>query len=233
MTIFISKHNVGQFGKIQSAKAYGNREDIVILWDELTKKQKGIAEHIDIDVSEVQTSDPSSVPDKWSGCVSEMESEMSHIEMIKNIVANPARGDVYDMLVEEDPSEPLMLWWLEHVFNDEEFAIKLADICQHALFKTDSDYIWSVVAYGVEAGVGKFSWPEKSNKLPKGEQELKKEMLEQMDIREKELDLAWDGIKMKAEEMLEDSTGREAEELDDGMEDSSEARNQSSLLDIS
>ena len=229
MTIFIGSHNVHKLSKVQSAASYGNREDVVILWDELNKKEQSIASNINIDV-EVQTSEPSSVPDKWKDSIVEVEGSIDHLDIVKNLIANPSRLDVYDMMLEENPPQPLILWWVEHVFNDKEYAIKLSDICHYSLFKTDVEHLWGTVVFGIEAGKGKFSWPDSSSSMAKGERQEFEEVLEAIDVPEKELELAWDDVKNEAANWLNDPEP-DSEEVEEEVSDRAHG-SQSSLLNI-
>lgn len=228
MTVFISSHNISKLAKVQSTRSHVSRDNVVLLWDELNRKERAIAENIDIDV-DVHTSDPSTVPDKWKDSITRLPGGVDHIDIVKNVIANPSRIDVYETLVEEDPPQPLMLWWLQHVFNDPEYAKTLADICHYSLFKTDTNHLWGAIAFGVEAGVGKFSWPDTSSDIPKAEQEAYNEALEKLDIREKELQVVWDDVKDVVGELLVDQT-EVREEPEENVEDVSVT--QSSLLDL-
>ncbi|MFB6236964.1 MAG: hypothetical protein ABEH81_01200 [Halopenitus sp.] len=223
---FITSENAHQLGKLQSARSYGDRE-IIIMWDELTKKQKNVVENINVDV-EIRTSDPSTVPDKWSGNITKMGSEVDHQAMVKMIIANPSRTDVYEMLVEDDPPEPLMLWWLGHVFSDIDYAQMLADACHYGLFKTDTDYLWGTVAFGVDSGVGKFSWPDSTQDIK--DQDLFEEVLEKFDYREKELRLVWEDVRGEAKGWVDEGKVDEPE-VDDGS-GGDDGVGQSSLLDL-
>lgn len=227
MKIFISSDNVHQLSKVQSAKSYGSDRDVVLLWDELTKKQRNIAENIDIDL-EVHTSEPSSVPDKWSDSIKVVGEDTDNIEMVKYLISNPNREDVYEMLQDEDPPEPLMLWWLSHTIRDHDFMKDLADVCHYGLFKADTDYLWGVVAFGVDGGVGKFGWPNSSKDRSKSEQELFDEAVEELDIPEKELDILWDDVKGEVRAWI----SGESDEGDQASPDESSRDNQSSLLDL-
>lgn len=194
MTIFIGSNNIHRFGKIQNAAAYGERDEVALLWDELTKKQKGIAENIDIDLK-VHTSDPSSVPEKWNDdIVQDAEPGLDTTDIVKFTIANPSRIGVYEMLLEEEPPEPLLLWWIENSFHDADYSMMLSDVCHHGLFRTDKKFIYATVAFGVDAGVGSFSWPE-SGKEPKEVEQVKERLCEEHGWRRKELDEAWDEVK--------------------------------------
>lgn len=230
MTIFIGGDNVETFASIGGTSNYVNRDKVVILWDELDKNQKKLAERIDIDV-EVQTENPSTVPDKWRDSVVEVGDNISNIDIVKHIIANPDREEVYELLKKEDPPEPLILWWLDKTFNDDEYMKLLAEVCFHGLFKSDTDYFWGVVAFGVEAGVGRFKWPESSSNSEKVD-EIYEELFDEREVRLKEVEMAIDflgsgAVRAMADEPFEEPDGVPADESDEATEGRS-----SSLLDF-
>lgn len=232
---YITSDNIGKFAKVQNAQAMASRGNIVLMWDELDRSQKRLArKHIDIPEIEVHTSDTYKVPDKWSDNVIEAESDPEATDLIKQVIANPSRYDVYEQLVENDPPEPLMLWWANVCFSEQDYFELLAEVCRYGLFRTDTKYLWAVMAFGVEPGRGKFYWPE-SEGLPPEEKSVKKKVLEKFDIPEKELELAWDDVKKQLAESVELTEG-EAEafgvevEADEDDEDSGSST--PSLLDF-
>lgn len=234
MKVFISSDNIHQLAKVQSANQFSSR-DVVILWDELSQKERNIAENIDVEV-EVHTSDPSSVPDKWSDNIVQESDGLGHLDMVKNIISNPDRETVYEMLLDEDPPEPLILWWISHTIPDQEYMKKVADACHYGLFQSDTKYLWGALAYGVEAGVGKFSWPESSEEaVPDSEQELFDDLIEEYGFRKKELRLAWGDVGNFAEEWAGGGSAENDEGVGGGEDDkdrSQRDRGQSSLLDV-
>lgn len=233
MTVFIDSTNINQFAKVQNAASYVQRDDVVLLWDDLSKKQRRVAKNIDIDLT-VETSEPDSVPDKWKNNIDQVGDTLDTLDIVKMIIANPARKDVYELLQREKPPEPLVLWWLNHVYSDPDYFQLLADICHYGLFKTDTDYLWATIAFGTEAGVGRFHWPE-SEKESSTIKNIKSKIAEEQEMDRHEVDKLWDSIKDMAPELAE-LTEIEYEEL--GLEpvqeeqEEEEPKTQSSLLDI-
>jgi len=65
--IYITSENVTQYAKVQNTKTHVGRDEVRIMWDELSKRERELAENIDIDLK-VFTSEPHTVPQKWSDC---------------------------------------------------------------------------------------------------------------------------------------------------------------------
>jgi len=185
--LYITSENISKFAKVQGASSMGSRGDVVLMWDELDREGKKLAKHIEIEDIEVRTSDPYNVPDKWNDNVTELDSDPEAFDLIKQVIANPSRADVFDLLLEEDPPEPLMLWWANVCFSDPDYFKHLADVCWHGLFRTDTRYLWGAMAFGVEHGEGKFHWPSSGDE----DAEIKSEILEEYDVSERELEKAW------------------------------------------
>lgn len=210
MTIFITNGNITQFAKVQGANSYVKRDEVVLLWDELDKEGKELAKNIEIDLK-VETEDPSSVPDKWNDSVEKVGDTIDTTEIIKMITVNPSRIDVYELLQRENPPEPLVLWWLARVYSDPEYFKRLSDICHYGLFKTDTKFLWSTIAFGVEAGVGRFHWPD-SEKDSQEVKSLKKEIAEKHGISKIEVDKLWYRINDIAEQLITEEEPEEVEE---------------------
>ena len=234
MTIYIGSDNVDQFSKVQGARSYIERDEVVLLWDELNRRQRRVAKSIDIDIK-VQTNDPSSVPDKWTDDIEQVGETIDTTDIVKMVIANPARRDVFELLKDEDPPEPLVLWWLNNTFDDPDYFQTLSDACLYALFRGDNTYLWAAIAFGVEGGVGRFRWPE-SDKDSRELKQVKKKVREKFDIREKELELAWGELgeqlarKVELTENQAEALGIEVTENEE--EDEDESGPQTSLLDL-
>lgn len=240
MKTFITSENAAKFAKVQSAASYADRGEIIICWDELDKKQKKQVKHIDIDEVTVYTSDPRSVPDKWSDHVVEQEAEPETVDLVKQIIANPARADVYELLVTHDPPEPLILWWLDKTYSDQEYFRLVADSCLYSLFKGNNRYLWATIAFGVEAGVGSFHWPQSEKDDPK-EKKLKQRLVDELGIPKKEVELAFEDVKhlipqwIDVDEETAEAVGIDAtitDEDEDSEEDGDEVSRPGSLLDV-
>lgn len=208
---YISNENISTFAKVQSAGGFADRGEIVLVWDSLNRSQKNLAKNINIDGLKVRTSDPRSVPDKWNDSIVEEDAEPEAVDFIKQIIANPARYDVYEMLKDYDPSEPLMLWWIEKTFTDEEYFKVLSEACRYGLFRGDTKYLWAAIAFGVDAGVGRFHWPE-SDKEPKEIKSVKKKLVEEREIDKHELDKIWEFVRDDIQDYVEISEA-EAKQL--------------------
>lgn len=232
--VYISSDNIGKYAKVQGASAMAQRDEIVLLWDELDKSEKKLArDHIEIPDVQVVTTDPYNVPDKWNDNIIEEDGDPEAHDLIKQVIANPNRKDVYDLLKEVDPPEPLMLWWADACFTEPEYFELLAEMCRYGLFRADTKYLWAVMAFGVEDGKGKFHWPSNDD-TPAEEKKIKKKVLEEYDIREKELEEAWDDVKglsgawVELDEGEAEVVGAEVQEVSE--EDGREAS--ASLLDF-
>lgn len=234
---FITSDNISTFAKVQNSAGFADRGEIVLVWDDLSKEGKRLAKNIGIDLK-VRTSDPRSVPDKWQDDIVEEDKDPEEVDMIKQVIANPARMDVYELLCKYDPSEPLMLWWLDKTFTEADYFEKLAEVCHHALFQTDSEYIWAVAAFGVDAGRGRFHWPESDKESPV-EKSVKDKLAEEYDMRRNEVDKVWDEYDSLFDFSRIELEEEEAEELGISPDDMSESdtseqpkSEQSSLLDL-
>lgn len=221
--IYITNENIKQYAKIKGTTSMVERDEVVLMWDELDREGKRLARnHIEIDDITVITSDPYNVPDKWNDNIKKEGEEMQAPDIIKQVIANPSRVDVFDLLMEQDPPVPLMLWWVNVCFSDPDYFKHLAEVCHKGLFKTDSRYIWGTMAFGVEDGRGKFHWPSNDD----GDSELMKEVIEKLDAPEKEVRLAWDSVEGFAEELLDDRNA----ESDGNTDDSEPTRGTGGLL---
>lgn len=217
--IYITNENIKKYAKVQGTSAMVERDQVVLMWDELDREGKRLAKkHIEIEDIEVVTSDPYNVPDKWNDNVRKEGEEMQAPDMIKQVIANPSRADVFQMLMDQDPPEPLMLWWVDVCFSDPDYFKVLADTCHHGLFKTDPRYLWGTIAFGVEDGEGRFHWP--SNDDDTVNPELKKEALKNWEAPEKEVSLAWDTLGRLADELVDHESGTD----DGGTEDADHDR---------
>lgn len=232
--VYITSENIGKYAKVQGASAMAQRDDIVLLWDELGREGKRLArKHIEIPEIQVVTSDGYNVPDKWQDNIIEEESDPEAQDLIKQVIANPNRKDVYDLLQTNDPPEPLMLWWADACFTDPDYFQLLAEVCRYGLFRVDTKYLWAVMAFGTEDGNGKFHWPS-SDDPPAEEQRVKDRLKEEYDFREKEVELAWDDIKelsakwVDLDESEAEAMGVEVQEV----EEEDERAASSTLLDF-
>lgn len=196
MTLYISSDNIGRYAKLQGANSYVNRDEVVVLWDELDRKGRNLAKNITTDVK-IQTSDPRSVPDKWKDDIISTDPGPDTVDLVKMLIANPARHEVYEMLVEEEPPEPLLIWWVKQVFYDADYYDLLSEACLYGLFRGDKDYLMAAIAFGIEAGEGRFHWPE-SQKEDQETKELKQNIIDEHGYPRKEVDLAWDYVKVDA-----------------------------------
>lgn len=190
---YVTSDNVSTFCKVQSATGFADRGEVILAWDDFDSSQKKLAKNIDIDELKVRTTDPRSVPNKWKDNIVEEDSDPDAVDFIKQIIANPARHDVYQLLKDYDPPEPLILWWIDKTFTDDEYFNKLAAACRYGLFKGDNRYLWAVVAFGVDAGVGRFHWPD-SEKDPAAKKSIKQKLVDKYDVRPKEVDVLWDDV---------------------------------------
>lgn len=234
---FITSENIGTFAKVQNAAGFADRGEVVLVWDDLDTSDKKLAEHIGVDLK-VRTSDPRSVPDKWQDDIIEEDKDPEEVDMIKQVIANPGRLDVYEILCEYSPSEPLMLWWLDKTFTEPDYFELLSDVCYHALFQTDSKYIWAVTAFGVDSGKGRFHWPESDKDSP-AEKSVKKKVAEEYGMRRNELEKVWEQKDELVDFTRIDMSDGEAEELgidlpdpSEPTDDESEETTQSNLLDL-
>lgn len=241
---YVTSDNVSTFAKVQNATGFADRGEVILAWDDLDSSQKKLAKNIDIDEIQVRTSDPRSVPNKWKDNIVEEDADPDAVDFIKQIIANPSRGDVYELLKDYDPPEPLILWWIDKTFTDDEYFEKLAEVCRHGLFKGNNRYLWAVVAHGVDANVGNFRWPE-SEKDPSEKKSIKQKIVDKHDVRPKEVEVLWDDVVEFADEGIELSDqeaqflgvepekgstngGHHGDDNDDGCEESGT----SSLLDF-
>jgi len=235
---YITSENVATFAKVQNAAGFADRGDVVLAWDELDREEKKLAKNIDIDELKVRTTDPRNVPDKWTDNIVEDDAEPDAIDFIKQIIANPARYDVYEILKDYDPPEPLMLWWVDKCFSDADYFRILGEACRYGLFKGDTKYLWAAMAFGVDAGEGRFRWVQSDDESQE-EKELKQKILEQYDIREKELELLWEDVKPFVGEWMRDDPEEigidspdHGRELSDDEEGGNRDGNTQSLLDM-
>lgn len=190
---YITGDNIEMFCKVQNAAGFAERGEIILAWDDLDGSQKKLAKNIDIEDIQVRTTDPRSVPKKWSDKIVEEDADPDAVDFIKQVIANPARQEVYQLLKDYDPPEPLMLWWIDKTFTDDEYFKLLAEACRFGLFRTDNKYLWAVVAFGVDVGVGSFRWPE-SEKEPAEKKSIKKKLVDEYGVRPKEVDELWDEL---------------------------------------
>ena len=227
--IYITNENIKKYAKVQGASPIVDRRKVIIMWDELDAEGKRLARnHIEIDEVEVETSDPYNVPDKWKDCINEREGELEASDLIKQVIANPSRSDVYDILMDNQPPEPLMLWWLNVCFSNPDYFELLAEACTQGLFRTDTRYLWGAVAFGVDAGEGKFYWPSKDDGLTKEEKEAQKTLIEEYNIPKKEVELAWDEVG----QLVIDNLSTDHESDASRQREDEEGSNPSTLLDF-
>lgn len=237
---FITSDNIKTFAKVQNAAGFTDRGEIILAWDDLDRSQRKLAKNIDIPL-QVRTSDPRSVPNKWSDNIVKQDKDPEAVDFIKQIIANPSRYQVWEMLKDYNPPEPLILWWIDKTYTDDEYFARLAEACRYGLFRGDTKYLWAVVAFGVEEGRGRFHWPsgDKEDAIKKN---LKQKVVDVQGIRPKEIDLLWDDVKHLVPEWVEitpeeaDYLGLNYEEIEDPdpeePEDDNEEPTASSLLDL-
>lgn len=238
--VFITSDNVAKYAQLQGTSSFTDRGEVVLVWDELSRSEKNLAKNIEMDDIQVRTSDPRSVPDKWTDNIVEEDGSPEAVDLIKQVIANPARYDVYTMLEVNDPPEPLMLWWLDKTFSDPDYFMRLSDVLEHALFMTDTKYIWAVVAFGVDAGEGRFYWPE-SEKETKAEKSVKEKVADKYGMRKSEVEKVWECVPAiesgEGMDLSEDEakvlgvTLERSQDQDEKSPDEEEGR-QSSLLDL-
>jgi hypothetical protein len=182
---FIGSDNISTFAKVQGSSSYVDRGDIILLWDTLDASEKQLATNIDIELK-VRTNDPRSVPDRWTDDIVEEDGDPEPVDLIKQVIANPARYDVYQLLVDYDPPQPLMLWWIDKTYTDMDYFGTMAEVCRYGLFKGDDKYVWAAMAFGVDAGVGRFRWPESDSESSHIESAIEK-IADAYDMRQSEL----------------------------------------------
>lgn len=237
---YITSQNIKTFARVQNASSYVNRGEVVLAWDELSRSEKNLAKNIDIDDVVIRTSDPRSVPNKWEDNIDKQAASLDAVDFTKQLIANPDRYSVYELLVDHDPPEPLMLWWIDKCFKDPEYFGILGDACWYGMFRGNNEYLWAAMSFGVDSGIGSFRWPSSDKEAPE-KKSIKKKIVDELGVPEKEIDILWDDVKGQVHEWVE-VTPEEAEFLgvedkdspDDDIDDTDDPDEgqQSSLLDL-